>query len=219
MTTWTMTTTTTTTVRRAGLGRGGRIRPARTVRVSATTSRHDEAGGSGRTKVQRRVALSLGVLGALAASKGSSPEPSLALGPTDVELEIIDYKDIECVQGTPKGARCVEFRAMGNLKSKQPAYNGEIFGKLRYNESGESAIYGDFAEATDAGKIGDIDEVPPGKSELKFVLLLQPGKENEELKFIKPKIRVYPGMRKDFRIMKPVSDTMDVCDPDFDLCD
>merc|ERR1719305_1056124 len=151
--------TTTTTVRRAGLGRGGRIRPARTVRVSATTSRHDEAGGSGRTKVQRRVALSLGVLGALAASKGSSPEPSLALGPTDVELEIIDYKDIECVQG------------------------------------------------------------PPGKSELKFVLLLQPGKENDELKFIKPKIRVYPGMRKDFRIMKPVSDTMDVCDPDFDLCD
>ena len=136
-----------------------------------------------------------------------------------MELEIIDYKDIECVQGTPKGARCVEFRAMGNLKSKQPAYNGEIFGKLRYNESGESAIYGDFAEATDAGKIGDIDEVPPGKSELKFVLLLQPGKENEELKFIKPKIRVYPGMRKDFRIMKPVSDTMDVCDPDFDLCD
>jgi len=95
----------------------------------------------------------------------------------------------------------------------------KVFGKIRYAGSNESAIYGDYAEATDAGKIGDIDEIPPGKNELKFTLLLQPGKEDAKLEFINPKIRVYPGMSKDFRIMKPVSDTMDVCDPDYDLCD
>ena len=74
-------------------------------------------------------------------------------------------------------------------------------------------------KATDAGKIGDIDEIPAGKNELTFTLLLQPGKEDDKLEFINPKIRVYPGMSKNFRIMKPVSDTMDVCDPDYDLCD
>ncbi|UPR03646.1 hypothetical protein HOP50_13g69760 [Chloropicon primus] len=153
------------------------------------------------------------------ALKRAAAEKAVALGPENVQLDIIDYKTVECVEGVPKGARCVEFKAIGNNKSKKPSYNGEIFGKIRYAGSNESAIYGDYAEATDAGKIGDIDEIPPGKNELKFTLLLQPGKEDAKLEFINPKIRVYPGMSKDFRIMKPVSDTMDVCDPDYDLCD
>lgn len=157
---------------------------------------------------------SAGILGT-----GARPHEAGALGPENIMLEIIDYKDAECSEGAPKGARCVEFRANSDFKSKKPAYNGEIFGKIRYSGSGDSAIYGDFAEATDAGKIGDIDEIQPGKTEIKFTLFLQPGKVEDDLEFINPKVRVYPGMRKDFRIMKPVSDTMDVCDPDYDLCD
>lgn len=41
-------------------------------------------------------------------------------------------------EGVPKGARCIEVRAKGELKSKQPAYNGEVFGKVRYKGSDES---------------------------------------------------------------------------------
>ncbi|WZN58636.1 hypothetical protein HKI87_01g01600 [Chloropicon roscoffensis] len=174
-------------------------------------SSSSEAGVATST---RRLALSLlGVAGLGAAL------PATALGPENVDLEIVDYQTVECAEGVPKGARCVQFKAIGNNKSKKAAYNGEIFGKVRYAGSNESAIYGDFAEATDAGKIGDIDEIPAGKNELTFTLLLQPGKEDDKLEFVNPKIRVYPGMSKNFRIMKPVSDTMDVCDPDYDLCD
>lgn len=167
----------------------------------------------------RREAFAFATAGILGLSTVALPHEASALGPENVMLDIIDYKDTECSEGAPKGARCVEFRATSDFKSKKPAYNGEIFGKIRYKGSGESAIYGDFAEATDAGKIGDIDEIQPGKTEVKFTLFLQPGKTEDELEFINPKVRVYPGMRKDFRIMKPVSDTMDVCDPDYDLCD
>ena len=42
---------------------------------------------------------------------------------------------------------------------------------MRYPND-ESALYGDFAEASDAGKMGDIDEIPPGKGEVNFVLRL-----------------------------------------------
>ena len=45
-----------------------------------------------------------------------------------------------------------------------------------------------------AGKIGDIDEVPPGKSEVSFRLLLSGSKRDAELTFTKFKIRVYPGV-------------------------
>mmetsp|Transcript_15772 Transcript_15772/g.45063 ORF Transcript_15772/g.45063 Transcript_15772/m.45063 type:complete len:226 (-) Transcript_15772:398-1075(-) len=199
-------------------------RQQRAARVSAEAvqeGRKKEENELRKNKSSRRALLGLGVTFAGVAAGGaavvSSSSPALALGPTDVILDIIDFKDVECAEGVPKGARCIEVRAKGELKSKQPAYNGEVFGKVRYKGSDESAVYGDYAEASDAGKIGDIDEIPPGKSELKFNLLLQPNPG--EVVFINPKIRVYPGMRKDFRIMKPVSETLDVCDPDYDLCD
>ena len=101
-------------------------------------SSSSEAGVATST---RRLALSLlGVAGLGAAL------PATALGPENVDLEIVDYQTVECAEGVPKGARCVQFKAIGNNKSKKAAYNGEIFGKVRYAGSNESAIYGDFAE-------------------------------------------------------------------------
>jgi len=218
-----------------GVGAGRKRGEARLAAVSATNPRrsHDDgntntnigAGGEGARLNRRHLAAATaaGLLG-LSGSGSGDGGSALALGPSDVFLEIQKFEDVECAEGAPKGARCIQVYANGNLTSKKPAYNGEVFGKIRYKGSGESAIYGDYAEATDAGKIGDIDEVPPGKNDLKFTLLLQPpisedNANKNDLEFIGLKIRVYPGMRKDFRIMKPVSETLDVCDPDYDICD
>ena len=43
-----------------------------------------------------------------------------------------------------------------------------MFGRVKNAKTGETALYGDFAEATDGGKIADIDTVPPGKSDLSW---------------------------------------------------
>ena len=95
-----------------------------------------------------------------------------------------------------KGVRCVRVEATIDNKSKKPAYNAEVFGRVRDAKSGESALYGDFAEASDGGKIADIDEVPPGKSSVNFTLKLEQGSEGAELEFVNLKARMYPGMRQ-----------------------
>lgn len=173
---------------------------------------HNALGHNQECLLERRSAL-------LAAFANLSfVSQAFAIGPTDVVLDNVEYTDVSCSQGTPKDARCIQVTATGELKGNKPAFNGEIFGRVRY-ANGESAIYGDYAEASDAGKIGDIDEIPNGKTELKFNLLLQPGRTDETLNFIKLKIRAYPGMSKNFRIMKPVAETLDTCDPDYDICD
>ena len=61
-----------------------------------------------------------------------------------------------------------------------------------------AAIYvaGDFAEASDAGKMTDIaEEIKPGKSSVSFLVKL--GKEysaEESLDFVGLKARTYPGL-------------------------
>mmetsp|Transcript_13978 Transcript_13978/g.35256 ORF Transcript_13978/g.35256 Transcript_13978/m.35256 type:complete len:253 (+) Transcript_13978:974-1732(+) len=194
-----------------------------------------EDGARAEEPVGRRAAMAVGVAGLVGVawdprsvqdflspvmpntrSRGNN---AWSLGPTDVILDNISFTDEECSAGSPANARCILVKATSTLKSDKPAYNGEVFGRVRYKGDDDSALYGDYAEASDAGKIGDIDEVPPGKSEVSFRLLLSGSKRDAELTFTKFKIRVYPGIRKDFRIMKPVSETLDTCDPDYDICD
>lgn len=179
-------------------------------------------GGAAPENLSRRaglVGLGAAACAGLAAAEGKD-DAAIAIGPTDVFLSDISYADVECGEGVPKSARCVIVTAKGTLKGKKPAYNGEVFGRVRYGNSGESALYGDFAEATDAGKISDVDVVPAGENEIKFNLLLSQGNEDATLSFVGLKIRAYPGMSANFRVMKPVADTMEgACDPDYDICD
>ena len=131
-------------------------------------------------------------------------------------MAVKSYEFVACPTGVPKNAACVDITAEASNTAKKPSYNAELFGRVRV-KGGDSALYGDFAEATDAGKIGDIDEIAGGKSEVRFQLLLSKESEGKELTFQGLKARSYPGMRSDFRVMKPVTAT---CDPDFDSgCD
>jgi len=50
--------------------------------------------------------------------------------------------------GVPKGTECVQVKAKAAYTSNKPAYNSEVFGRVRL-PNGESALYGDFAEASD----------------------------------------------------------------------
>lgn len=110
-------------------------------------------------------------------------------------------------------------------RAGKSAYNSEVFGRVRYKRTGESALYGavihrcsalpppspslfdhlspwghvsfsgDFAEATDAGKLTDIpDEIKPGQSKVTFLVKLDKAyNEDEALDFVSLKARTYPG--------------------------
>ena len=170
--------------------------------------------GAGRAGTRRGL-LGLGAAGAGSLALGGARRAG-AFGPENCPLEVKSYEFVACPPGVPKNASCVDITAEASNKAKKPSYNAELFGRVQV-KGGESALYGDFAEATDAGKIGDIDEIAAGNSEVKFQLLLSKEAEGKELKFQNFKARIYPGMRQDFRVMKPVTAT---CDPDFDSgCD
>ena len=55
---------------------------------------------------------------------------------------------VTCPMGVPKGTECVQVKAKAAYTSNKPAYNSEVFGRVRL-PNGESALYGDFAEASD----------------------------------------------------------------------
>lgn len=153
---------------------------------------------------------------ALTAALIGIPNPTRAFGPQNIPLEIAGYDDIKCPPGVPKNARCINVRAkVDNNFGKGIAYNSEVFGRVKFS-NGESAIYGDFAESSDAGKIADIEEIPEGPTEVSFLLKLTKDSPEDKLSFPVMKVRAYPGMRKNFRVMKPVEET---CDPEKEACD
>mmetsp|Transcript_29215 Transcript_29215/g.35501 ORF Transcript_29215/g.35501 Transcript_29215/m.35501 type:complete len:252 (-) Transcript_29215:341-1096(-) len=143
----------------------------------------------------------------LAASTSNHVLPAVAFGPEIVPLEVTGYEQIAC-SGGRKYAKCVEVTAAIDAKTfKKPAFNSEVFGRVRYDNE-ESALYGDFAEATDAGKISDIlEEINKDTKAVKFEIQLLESKSEglDHLNFSNMKIRTYPGMRSDFRQMTTVS--------------
>eukprot|EP00873_Tetraselmis_striata_P035871 jgi/Tetstr1/456135/TSEL_042904.t1 len=153
----------------------------------------------------------LGAAGSLALALGGPALPALAIGPESVPLEVVGYELVGCPVGVPKDAKCLEVTAEAEGKASKPAFNSEVFGKVRFASTGESALYGDFAEASDAGKMSDVPgEIKRGKNTVKFVLKLAGTyTDSQKLDFVGVKARTYPGMRQDFRIMKPVTATED----------
>eukprot|EP00746_Dinoflagellata_sp_MGD_P132520 gnl/MRDRNA2_/MRDRNA2_66228_c0_seq1.p1 gnl/MRDRNA2_/MRDRNA2_66228_c0~~gnl/MRDRNA2_/MRDRNA2_66228_c0_seq1.p1 ORF type:complete len:303 (-),score=47.47 gnl/MRDRNA2_/MRDRNA2_66228_c0_seq1:506-1414(-) len=165
-------------------------------------------------QVLYRRSIGSGMAAALLAAIMGPSLPANSIGPESFPLEVVAYDDITCPQGVPTNARCINVRAEAKTSLKKPGYNGEVFGRVRF-ENGESAIYGDFAEASDAGKIGDIVEVPAGNPMVSFMLKLQREHLEDKLKFANMKVRIYPGMRANFRVAKPVTET---CDPEIESC-
>lgn len=84
----------------------------------------------------------LGVAGSLALTVGGPALPALAIGPESVPLDVQSYALVPCPVGVPKDAKCLEVTAAAEGKASKPAFNSEVFGKVRFAETGESALYG-----------------------------------------------------------------------------
>jgi hypothetical protein len=72
-----------------------------------------------------------------------------------------------CPEGVPKNTECIQVNAKAAYTSNKPAYNSEVFGRVRL-PNGESALYGDFAEASDgaclaSGLVIVLDQCRRGK--------------------------------------------------------
>jgi hypothetical protein len=83
----------------------------------------------------------IGVAGSIALAGG----PAVAIGPESVPLEVVSYELIPCPTGVGKGPKCLEVTADAEGKSGKPAFNSEVFGKVRFSATGESALYGENA--------------------------------------------------------------------------
>eukprot|EP00192_Tetraselmis_astigmatica_P020213 CAMPEP_0117657728 /NCGR_PEP_ID=MMETSP0804-20121206/5484_1 /TAXON_ID=1074897 /ORGANISM="Tetraselmis astigmatica, Strain CCMP880" /LENGTH=191 /DNA_ID=CAMNT_0005464199 /DNA_START=201 /DNA_END=776 /DNA_ORIENTATION=- len=157
------------------------------------------------------------ILAALAASlslaAGFSSLPADAFGPQSVQLDVTGYSMVSCPPGVSKDTKCIDVAADADLAASKSAFNSEVFGRVRFKSTGESALYGDFAEASDAGKMADIPgEITPGKNTVHFLVRLSNSfSEDTALDFVNLKARTYPGMRQDFRVMKPVTATEGDC--------
>ncbi|KAK3274836.1 hypothetical protein CYMTET_17003 [Cymbomonas tetramitiformis] len=136
-----------------------------------------------------------------------------AIGPETFELTVDKYEPAECAIGAPKNGRCIRvYVTAENANNTKPAYNSEIFGRVRFS-NGESALYGDFAEASDAGQLASIpEEISVNKKSASFGIILTPGNEDDPLDFVKLKARTYPGMRADFRVIAPVGFEDEECE-------
>jgi hypothetical protein len=60
---------------------------------------------------------------------------------------------VACPEGVSKNAECIEVNARAAYTSNKVAFNSEVFGRVRL-PNGESALYGDFAEASDGAVLG-----------------------------------------------------------------
>lgn len=169
------------------------------------------ASRGGRRRSGCDAVVSRCALGGCAAALLAVAPPACAFGPQTVPLEVTAWADEPCKGASKAGVRCIRVTADVDSEASKSAFNSEVFGRVRYAD-GESALWSDFAEASDAGKIGDIPaEIKPGKSIVEFVLRLEAGRDDTDLQFVGIRARTYPGMRQDFRVMAPV--TEDELDP------
>jgi len=149
---------------------------------------------------------------AVGASITLASTPAGAIGPEMFPLDVTGYEVITCPEGVPKSAGCIKVQANVNYGAKKPAFNSEVFGRARL-PSGENAIYGAYAEASDAGKVSDIaEEINDKSTAVKFIVKVDKVDLERKIELSNFKLRTYPGMRADFRVIKPVSDGNEECE-------
>ena len=88
-------------------------------------------------------------------------------------------------------AKCLQVTADSNNPSKDTTYNADVFGRV-FDAAGENAL--DRDEASDAGRISNISEVPAGQGKVTFELTVsEQSFEAGQLKFKSFKAKSYPG--------------------------
>lgn len=154
---------------RAHLGnRDPRTRALRpTVRVAGNRGGKREvvsvvADGASPAPDAARVVASLA---AAVAVMAHDPLPAIAaFGQSTIELNNLTYKVVESPSGkrsmTQGKPACLEVKADSVNPAKETTYNADVFGRVT-DRGGDNALDNDAA--SDAGRIADIAEVPPGR--------------------------------------------------------
>ena len=98
------------------------------------------------------------------------PLPAFAaFGQSTIELSNFSWEIIECPKGkttmTIGEAACVSVTADSTNPSKDTSYNADVFGRV-FDTTGDNAL--DRDEASDAGRIANVAEVPPGDGRVTF---------------------------------------------------
>ena len=104
-------------------------------------------------------------LAAAVAVMAHDPLPAIAaFGQSTIELNNLTYKVVESPSGkrsmTQGKPACLEVKADSVNPAKETTYNADVFGRVM-DRGGDNALDNDAA--SDAGRIADIAEVPPGR--------------------------------------------------------
>ena len=153
---------------RAHLGnRDPRTRALRSaVRVAGNPAKREVvsvvADGASPAPDAARVVASLA---AAVAVMAHDPLPAIAaFGQSTIELNNLTYKVVESPSGersmTQGEPACLEVKADSVNPAKETTYNADVFGRVT-DRGGDNALDNDAA--SDAGRIANIAEVPPGR--------------------------------------------------------
>jgi len=140
------------------------LRPA--VRVAGNPAKREVvsvvADGASPAPDAARVVASLA---AAVAVMAHDPLPAIAaFGQSTIELNDLTYKVVESPSGnrsmTQGEPACLEVKADSVNRAKETTYNADVFGRVT-DRGGDNALDNDAA--SDAGRIANIAEVPPGR--------------------------------------------------------
>ena len=125
----------------------------------------------------------------------TDPSPAFAaFGQSTIELSNFSWEIIECPKGkttmTIGKAACVSVTADSKNPSKDTSYNADVFGRV-FDTTGDNAL--DRDEASDAGRIANVAEVPPGDGRVTFEITVAKQSADAGLVFKGFKARSYPG--------------------------
>lgn len=138
--------------------------------------------------------------------------PSLAFGPTDVQISIVGYKQVDLCNGQKpimpgqKAAQglfpvCIEVTAETTSPAKEELKDVGVYGFVKEDAAGNSVLPNNPDFKSDSGQYAMIQRVPPGEAEVtfQFVAAVSADPKSEpipSLTFFKTKARAYAGGNK-----------------------
>jgi len=160
--------------------------------------------------------------------------PAEAVGPVNMDLDIIGYEEVACPPelaagriGGSLGAaaskgvkqRCVKVTAKTVNPKKETITDAAVFGRVFNVEDNNSVVANNQDGRTDAGQITMIERVGPGETQVEFVFVTTDNKATQtaipKLRFESMKAISYPGGSR-YKVYDPCEQNpaMDGCGMD-----
>ena len=157
----------------------------------------------------RKVAATAAIFSSLSSS-AIFPSRSYGIGPTEIPIEIANYKQVELCDGRKpimpgqKAAQglfpvCIEVEAeVRNPKEKETLKDVSIYGFVKENDAGNSVLPNNPDFSTDSGQYAMIKSVSPGKSTVTYQFVAAVSGDPKKvplpkLTFFKTKAISFPG--------------------------